>query len=885
MEIDGREIRPLDERQVRDTVDKIVAAGIHAIAIVGIFSALDHQGLHEDRCKQIMLEAYPQLEVVVSHDIGGPGLLPRENATILNAAILSFAKRTVRGFHRAMQQLGLKCPLYLTQNDGTLIDAERAAQIPIRTFASGPTNSLVGAAFLHGQSFTAENKDKQVLVVDIGGTTTDVCALLPSGMPRKAPNFVDIAEVRTAFSMPELHSIGLGGGSRVRVTETGRVTVGPDSVGHGLTSEAMVFGGSTMTATDIMVAAKYADVGDQERVAMIPKEVIKNAIDEIQRLLERAIDKMRVSAGPVLVLLVGGGSIIFPKSINLAYVEPAHHDAANAVGAAIAKVAGEMDVIEILAGRDERDVVESVKRQALARAIEAGADEGDVSIAELTRIPLLYVNNKAARIVVKAVGSLRHASQTNHKERDYPDDGTKDFSIQQPLNAAEERKAEDATSDVFDQDAPLACRKPDASKTGLTKETSMTRPSSVIDLDEYRPDVRDNVWYISPIDVELLALGCGILGTGGGGSPYNMSLYVFNVLRKCGHGKIRVVQPSALQDDDICVFGSGYGAPSVSDERIKSGEEIPTTIEELNRLLGYHDFQGIVADEIGGGNGIVTLPTSARFDRPVIDCDFMGRAYPTIEHCTAYVYGHPVMPAAMADAKGNVSVVVRAENNTKLEAMFRTTCVELGNSVAVTGKPLSGRVIKDYAIPNTVSQAWFLGRAVLLAKRNKIDIIEAINEITPVKLLYTGKIVDVQRDVSRGYTVGQCEIAPLSIDEHSGVHQTVANESRNLIVTFQNEYLVAYHPSGDSNKNEKEVLCIVPDLISILGSNGEALDSPDLRYGLQVQVIGMPAHPLWTQDERALRVGGPEFFNLGLQWQPVGEYRNPKSVIETYTTS
>lgn len=845
----------MNVQQVQNVTDEIVAAGIQAVAVVGVFSALDHQGLHEDRCRQIMLERHPQLEVVVSHSIGGPGLLVRENATILNAAILSFAKRTIRGFQRAMKELSLTCALYLTQNDGTLIHTSTAAQLPIKTFASGPTNSLTGAAFLQNHSSMAELEDRQVLVVDIGGTTSDVCALLPSGMPRKAPNFVDIAGVRTAFSMPEVLSIGLGGGSLVRVCEDGRVRVGPDSVGHKLTQEAIVFGGSVMTATDVMVAAGYASVGDKEKVGEIPRDIVDAAVVEIRRLLESAIDKMKVSTDPVFVLLVGGGSIIFPNGMSSAHIEPEHHDAANAIGAAIAKVSGEIDIIEILAGQDENTVVEQAKRQATLKAIEAGADEETITIAELAKIPLQYVNNKATRILVKAVGSLRTDRQVEtvsiHNIQD---------SIE--TSAAHEGEKEGTTSSQ--------------------NEGAMSRPSRGLDLKTYEPDVRDNVWYISPIDVELLAVGCGILGTGGGGSSYNISMYVLDILRRQGSGTIRVVQPEFLQDDDICVFGSGYGAPSVSDERLASGEEIPATIEELNKLLGHQDFQGIVADEIGGGNGIVTFPTSARFNRPVIDCDFMGRAYPTVEHCTPYVYGQPVMPVAMADGKGNVSVVVKAENNTKLEAMLRTTCVELGNSVAVTGRPLNGKVIKQYSIPNTVSQAWFLGRAVFLARQNKSNVIEAIGDITPVKLLYTGKIIDVTRDVSRGYTVGQCVIAPLSAEEDGRKGAGSQSATRNLIITFQNEYLIAYHLAEGQDESQKEVLCVVPDLISVLGSDGEALGSPDLRYGLQVQVIAMPAHPLWTGDKEALRIGGPEFFNLGLQWTPVGEYRKPKSVIQMY---
>jgi N-methylhydantoinase A/oxoprolinase/acetone carboxylase beta subunit len=130
-----------------------------------------------------------------------------------------------------MRELQLSCPLYLTQNDGTLTGADEAAKLPIKTFASGPTNSMTGAAFLAGldQPHSDTEAGAQVLVVDIGGTTADVCALLPSGFPRQALNFVEVGGVRTAFSMPDVLSVGLGGGSRIGVDGDGKVTVGPDS--------------------------------------------------------------------------------------------------------------------------------------------------------------------------------------------------------------------------------------------------------------------------------------------------------------------------------------------------------------------------------------------------------------------------------------------------------------------------------------------------------------------------------------------------------------------------------------------------------------------------------------------------------------------------------
>lgn len=197
LEIDGREITALNPDQIKSTIKSIRDAGIHRVAVVGVFSPMDHCGIHEETCKKQMLELSPSLSVVCSHSIGGIGLLERENATVLNASILTLARRTVGAFCQAMAKLHLDCPLYLTQNDGTLTDAATAAELPIKTFASGPTNSMTGAAFLAGARHSGP--DAQVLVVDVGGTTSDVCALLPSGFPRQAANFVEVGGVRTAF--------------------------------------------------------------------------------------------------------------------------------------------------------------------------------------------------------------------------------------------------------------------------------------------------------------------------------------------------------------------------------------------------------------------------------------------------------------------------------------------------------------------------------------------------------------------------------------------------------------------------------------------------------------------------------------------------------------
>lgn len=627
---------------------------------MGVFSPLDHQGLHEETCKRLILESDPSLSIVCSHTIGGVGLLERENATILNASILSLARRTVHAFCEAMSKLRLDCPLFLTQNDGTLTDAATAAELPIKTFASGPTNSMTGAAFLASldRGNTQGKGDTQVLVVDVGGTTSDVCALLPSGFPRQAPNFVEVGGVRTAFSMPEVLSAGLGGGSIVTYdADSDRVQVGPGSVGHYLTSKALVFGGDVMTTTDIVVASGKADIGDVSRAMTIPPNIVSKARAEIKRILERVVEDMKVSELPITLLLVGGGSIIQMDDLKgvAECIIPPHHDSANAVGAAIAKVAGEVDVIEILAERDENAVLEEAKWQAIEAAVTRGADRADAKIVAIDKIPLQYVTNKATRLVIKAVGNLA-----------FPDPSI------EAVNGMHGNRLVNGTNGESKAEPEKQFHR----KASAKDLQSLVKYSAFMDIDAYKPDVRDGVWYISPVDLEFMATGTGVLGTGGGGPSYLQYLQCLESLRgPDAAGKMRVVSPKALQDSDICVFGSWYGAPSVSGERMPAGTEIMAAIDYSVKLSGHTHFEGVIADEIGGGNGLSTFPTSVYYDIPVVDGDLMGRAYPTLEHgkslscaikpffsCfilgTPYVYGEPITPCALADGKGNASVVL-----------------------------------------------------------------------------------------------------------------------------------------------------------------------------------------------------------------------------------
>ena len=209
-------------------------------------------------CREVLGDEIP---VSVSCEIGSMGLIERENATILNAALVYVAQSFTEGFAKSLTDMGItSADIYLSQNDGTLMTMEHARRYPVLTIACGPTNSIRGASYL--------SQKGDALVVDVGGTTTDL-GMIQNGFPRESSIAATIGGVRTNFRMPDVVTIGLGGGSIVRENDDGIVTVGPDSVGFEITDKALVFGGDVMTATDIAVRLGMFSLGDPDKVKHI----------------------------------------------------------------------------------------------------------------------------------------------------------------------------------------------------------------------------------------------------------------------------------------------------------------------------------------------------------------------------------------------------------------------------------------------------------------------------------------------------------------------------------------------------------------------------------------------------------------------------------------
>ncbi|MEV4220667.1 hydantoinase/oxoprolinase family protein [Nonomuraea sp. NPDC049725] len=390
--VDGREIGRLDLDAIRRFLDGTDA---DAVAVTGVFSP--SSAGHELAVRELV-EAEYGLPVSASHEIGSLGLLERENATVLNAALYRVAAQVTGALTATLAERGLDALPYLAQNDGTLMTVEQAARLPVSTIGSGPANSLRGAAFLSGVP--------DAIVADVGGTSTDL-GVLAGGFPRESAAAVEIGGVLTNFRMPDILAIALGGGTVVR----GRA-VGPDSVGYRIAEEALVFGGRTPTLTDAAVAAgrlPEGPAGWADRLAASGADLaeLRAALALADAAAADAVDRMALGRAGRPLVVVGGGAFLLPADLPgvSRVIRPEHAEVANAVGAAIALASGRVDTI-MPAHESRAEAIERVKEEAAARAVAAGADPAGVEIVDLLEVPLSYLAEPAVRVHVKAAGPL-----------------------------------------------------------------------------------------------------------------------------------------------------------------------------------------------------------------------------------------------------------------------------------------------------------------------------------------------------------------------------------------------------------------------------------------------------------------------------------------------
>lgn len=354
------------------------------------------------------------------------------------------------------------------------------------------------------------------------------------------------------------------------------------------------------------------------------------------------------------------------------------------------------------------------------------------------------------------------------------------------------------------------------------------------------------MWRVDADALESLALGAGILGTGGGGNPYVAKIWARCELER--GATFDVIDPTEVQDDAWYVSSGGIGAPTVSVEKLRRGDEEYRALRTLERHLRVQ-FAANVPMEVGGGNSIRPLITAAQAGIPMVDADGMGRAFPELQMVSFFWYGVAACPAAIADDKGHEAVFTAAPSPRRLERVARTFTVEVGATAGMALAPMTGADLKRTAIPRTLTVARDVGAAVRRARSRGSDPVEALLEATGGRLLLRGKIADVERRTLTGFARGRLVL------EGQGPY------GRDMQIEFQNENLVACV--------EGRAVTTVPDLICIVSAlDAEPITTELLRYGQRVAVVGIPCHPMLRTPE-ALAAVGPAAFGYDLAYAPL----------------
>eukprot|EP01084_Bolivina_argentea_P312054 540226_1 len=876
----GKVITELETKENDIKIDKIVAdiksKNLKSIAITGIFSPM----VSKDKQQEIKLEQILRKKLgneyckdtyfTLSHKIAGLGLLPRENAAILNAAICKLAEKTIQSFKNAMENVGITSTLYLTKNDGTQCDSNDAIKYPITTFASGPTNSMKGAALLYNSE---DISTSTIIVCDIGGTTSDI-GMLVNGFIQLSATKCQMAGIETNFAVPNVISKALGGGTIVYYDkDTNKVNgIGPKSVGYNLIKSKCFENGNILTLTD--VAVFNGNITPNALSNTYNKKIITDKLNDLESIINQASDMMiskltelvdaaRGEKNDLTLILCGGGAKLIPPNININGIKniiiPQYAEVANAIGAASYRISAHLDVMHSFEGKERDQEIENLKQIVIDKAEADGAKKGTVTIATFESIPIAYIPGDFKRILIKAVGDVDSDIMKNKAKKWIPNEKEMDnISTNYEFNLNEDDMKQDNNRDTQQQEY----------KQEIKEEK---------DINEYKRNLSDNgkIWTLTTRDIEYLSIGCGVVGTGGGGSTRP-----FDILCKkyiASGNKIRIVKPDILDDNCNVICVAFMGAPAMLSEKLMNGSELLGVVEEMGKHLGLKsdDKIALICGEIGGCNGLTPIIACGQFAEKnkgktidLVDGDFMGRAFPELQMILPSIHGKNIAPISCQDEYGNKAILKanQVENNKDAENKMRFKCVELGMKMAISLCPLKGNEINKYCIPNSYEMAWTIGKIIYEAKEKNINPLLQLQKcdnelIGKSKIVYYGKIIKLTRENDGGFNKGSVKLQKIvnNNDEKKYINDD------NIYIDIQNEnYLI---------RTDSKVLITVPDLIVMFDDDYRAIATEELRYGLRVKVMIFPAHPLMKTND-ALKVVGPAAFGYkDVKYIPIENFK------------
>ncbi len=211
----GDEKAPLDTTALKAAIEA-VADKVSAFAISSQFASRNPS--HEITARNIVRDVCGK-PVTCGHELSSNLDMPRRALTaFLNARLVPLITELIAAVSAFLADHHVDAPVMVVRGDGSLMTAETALEKPVETVMSGPAASVVGARHLTG--------DDDLLVVDMGGTTTDI-ALMRNGSPILNPDGAAVAGWRTMVEAIAVHTVGLGGDSEISIADGGRLRAGP----------------------------------------------------------------------------------------------------------------------------------------------------------------------------------------------------------------------------------------------------------------------------------------------------------------------------------------------------------------------------------------------------------------------------------------------------------------------------------------------------------------------------------------------------------------------------------------------------------------------------------------------------------------------------------
>jgi DUF917 family protein len=348
-------------------------------------------------------------------------------------------------------------------------------------------------------------------------------------------------------------------------------------------------------------------------------------------------------------------------------------------------------------------------------------------------------------------------------------------------------------------------------------------------------------------EIEDIALGATLLGSGGGGDPYIGKLMAIGAMKECG--PVTLLDPEEVPDDAFVVPIAMMGAPTVLAEKGVGKDEYKILHDMIAAHFGRKIF-AFMPMEAGGVNSMLPFAAAARLGLPLVDVDGMGRAFPELQMLSFTMAGISATPMALTDEKGNCLLFKESVSNKWTEDIARAITMTCGGCLSISVYCMDGAVMKKYGIKNIVTRSERLGQAIRAVKQGPGNPEENFLALSQGYKLFRGKISDVQRETRGGFNFGKVLLEGIGEDK-----------GKNASVEFQNENLVA--------AVEGEILATTPDLICLVDTETFIpIPTDALKYGKRLLAVGLKCFEGWRSPE-GIAIVGPRYFGYDTDYIPV----------------